>query len=141
VQPDRASVVAFLARVHRRLVLKTAIQGATAGSALAIILAIAGWPSRGATALTLAFFGAAVIAGVIAGLALTANRRRRVADARPADVCHALHRRIALHEIDRNRIVPAGRGKRCRHSRGADELLQVRPRDITQVESAEHDAP
>jgi len=80
VQPDRASVVAFLARVHRRLVLKTAIQGATAGSALAIILAIAGWPSRGATALTLAFFGAAVIAGVIAGLALTANRRRRVAD-------------------------------------------------------------
>jgi len=73
-------VVAFLARVRRRLALKTAIEGATAGSALAIILAIAGWPSRGATALTLAFFGAAVIAGVIVGLALTANRRRRVAD-------------------------------------------------------------
>src|SRR5207244_3425769 len=68
-------------------------------------------------------------------------RRRRVADARPADTRDALYRRIALHEVDRNGVVLAGRRERRRHPGGPDELLQVRPRDVAEVETAEHEAP
>ncbi len=79
MQPDVASLLAFLARVRRRLALRAAIDGAAVGAAVAIIFAIANWPSRGATVSAVAALAAAVVVGIVVAILVTANRRRQVA--------------------------------------------------------------
>ncbi len=65
-------------------------------------------------------------------------RRRRVADARPAELRDALHDGRAVREVDRDRVVLA-RGRQRRRLAGlAHERLQVRPRELAQVEPLEH---
>jgi hypothetical protein len=79
VQRDLAVVVAFLARVRRRLALRAVIDGAAGGAALAIVFVIAGWPSRDEALGKAASLAAAVVAGIAIALAMTIDRRRRVA--------------------------------------------------------------
>ena len=67
--------------------------------------------------------------------------RRRVSDARPPHPRHALHRRGALHEVDRDRVDLTRRRQRRRLARLRDELLQMRPGDLAQIEPGEHRVP
>jgi hypothetical protein len=48
MSPDAEEIRRFLARVARRLAWLSAAEGAAAGLALAIVLALAGWPNHGA---------------------------------------------------------------------------------------------
>ena len=79
MQRDVALLVAFLARVRRRLSLRASIDGAASGAAIAIVLAIAGWPSGDVALWKVAAFVTLIVAGILVALTVTANRRRRVA--------------------------------------------------------------
>jgi hypothetical protein len=79
VQRDLAVLMTFLARVRRRVVLRAAIDGASAGAGLAVVLAIIGWPDRDNATWKIAAFVVAILVGCLIALVLTTNRRRRVA--------------------------------------------------------------
>src|SRR5262245_7251642 len=72
-QPDETSVHAFLGRAARRLTWVAAAEGAAAGFVAAALIAIAGWPARGA--LTSAVVVGATLA--VAGIGIGVSRARR----------------------------------------------------------------
>src|SRR5262245_45537470 len=63
VPPDLEVFGAFLARVRRRLAVKAIVDGAAAGSALAIGVAIVGWFAARGMAWTMVLSVACVVAG------------------------------------------------------------------------------
>jgi hypothetical protein len=76
-RPDATSVHAFLGRASWRVSWLAAAEGATVGLIVAALVALAGWPTRGAPAVVVG--AALVIAGVGIGVLLTRARRTGVA--------------------------------------------------------------
>jgi hypothetical protein len=64
-----------------------------------------------------------------------------VRDARPAEPRDALHRRRALDEVDGHRVALPRRRERRGLPGRLDERLEMRPRDLAEVEAGEDDVP
>ena len=77
--PEASLVREFLARVARRMAWLSAGEGATAGLAVAIVLAALGWPRRDAVAGLVAAGVAAGAIGILISVFISADRRDRVA--------------------------------------------------------------
>ncbi|MEP6494599.1 MAG: hypothetical protein ABJF01_18080 [bacterium] len=77
--PDASALRAFLARVSRRLAWTTAAEGAAAGLVVALVLVMAGWPSRGAPAKAIAAAASLAAAGMFVRWLFMRGRGERVA--------------------------------------------------------------
>jgi hypothetical protein len=78
-RPDERALRAFFARIARRLGWLSAIEGASAGLAIACLLALLGWPARGALAPALIAGFVLAAAGVSARMIMQRRRQPRVA--------------------------------------------------------------
>jgi len=78
-QPDATNVHAFLGRVARRLTRVAAAEGAAAGFVAAALIAVAGWPARGALTPAVVVGAVLVIAGIGVAVGVSRVRRKSVA--------------------------------------------------------------
>jgi len=90
--PDVVELREFLARASRRLAWMRAAEGAAGGLAVAIALALAGWPASATLARLIVLAVLCVVVGVTTRLLLSARRRRPIADSieQRAPVCRNL---------------------------------------------------
>ena len=87
--PDVTELRAFLTRASRRLALMRVAEGTAIGLAIAIALALSGWPASIAVTTVVAVALASITAGIVSRLLVTRDRRMPIAHAveQRAPVC------------------------------------------------------